>query len=206
LENAVKKKIAHALEVYRRNAWGVFYNGLIEPWIGASNAVHEVESGGEAILLAPALIVTPFFWIAHLILLPFTLTVGAGLKTAYDLFTRKIIPEAEMSSLKAKVRKIDNEEMDSLIVDMFEYKEDAQSNSSKTILQFLKHNHVENSTKQLETKRKLILDYLEADHNAGKKLEHKIYDHFFPKGALPEVDEDTEFFSATYSSEKFQSL
>ena len=190
-------------------------------------------------------------WLAvifHIIFLPITLTIVAGIKTLFDYFTRKELPDEQLDQLISKVDTLDNDGIEPLIDKIVKYSSDSNASGVlKTHLRSVSHeaydavqkaqiektsalklaqlttiqhpdprkvysydyinkvkldethqkeldtfcaqNKTDCHTKKLVQQKTSIKEYLSADYNAGKKMQHIINNHFFPQqaAAQPEV-------------------
>lgn len=115
--------------LWARNAGGVLKGGLVP--------IYQFS------------FVAPFIWIPHLVLLPLTLTLGAGFKTLFDCLTRKFTPEVEVKSRLETISKMSDSEINGLVEIVREYN-DAKSHSSKEIQSSL-NNLVQNEKRKTTT-------------------------------------------------------
>lgn len=221
-------------DIYKRNFKATFFGGFTVP---------EIYLIG---VLVP---------IIHLVLLPLTLTFGAGIKSLIDFFSRKEIPETSLRDAEGKIPDLDTDNTTLLIQEIYKYKPQAQSNSSKQLINGLKqiNRYTENAiatgykekkqqlqkeqlgidkdpsllnvyqssyisnlaldetrqqsldsymqenkkhckSQQLTREKTIILDYLSATHNTGKRMQHIICNFFSPaprKQPLPPTENNT---------------
>ncbi len=71
----------------------------------------------------------------HLLLLPITLTFGAGIKTIIDVVTRKEQPPEKMAELNSKVAEVEEKKLKPLVKELLSY--EPKSNSSRALKQTL---------------------------------------------------------------------
>lgn len=203
------------IDIYKRNVKGLFWGGLKIP---------DIYPIG---LLVP---------LAHLALLPLTVTVVAVGKSSIDYFSRKEIPEASLSDAKSKIQNLDMDSTTFLIKEICKYKLGAKSKSSRQLIHsleqitldtqttitaknqekkrelqeeqlktnkdpnpsnvfqsqyisdlplnednqqslnsYMKENEELRKSEQLTKVKTMIVDYLSAPHNTGKRLQHLIF-------------------------------
>lgn len=95
----------------------------------------------------------PIAWLVRLLFLPLTLTLGAGIKTLIDIFSRKELPQAEMAKMWNELNEIDNisDRMDTIVEALLHY--DPKSKSSVALcnkLRDLSNNAHESMEKDLK--------------------------------------------------------
>jgi len=141
------------LSLYWRNVKGVFLGGFVD----------SVRFSYAA----------PIIWIAHLALLPLTLTFGAGIKSIVDYFSRfsSFVTAEAIKNKQQAISKMDSIDLSLLTTKLLQY--EAQSNSSKKLLEQL--NQLPNERRRVikagydECKYNLALDQLGKD--AEKKFQ-----------------------------------
>ena len=85
-------------DLFQRNARGTFWGGI--------ELASVFASGGNY--------AAPFVFIAHIFLLPITLTFGAGIKTIADSWFRKPLEDAELSLLKPIITRLEETEVNDI--------------------------------------------------------------------------------------------
>lgn len=147
-----------ALRLYGRNASGVFFGGFIDV---------KNNSGNFLILLV---------WIGHIALLPLTITLGAFIKTLFDIFSRKEIPTQQFVELKDKINTINDDKIDELASHANEWKNEVQSKSShKLCEQLMKLDILEQSAIIDGTSKKrqeLIIDQLTTEDTPNPQIKY----------------------------------
>lgn len=115
-------------------------------------------------------------WIPHTLLLPLTLTVGAGIKTLFDYFTRDLVKAKEQKSAAWKAYDMSPQDLSKLYQGIKSY--EAHSNSSVKMLKDLAE--IEKSKEdnyksiEAETKRKMqsaqVADYIRSHQVEGLNI------------------------------------
>ena len=126
--------------LYWRNIKGTFFNGFVEPitYIG------------------------PLIWLGHIVLLPLTLTIGAGIKTFIDFFTRKPMPDESIKAKQNEIKSLDDQQIEELTKNISSY--NPHSNSSRMLLNQLAQLTIDErlvaEREYAIEKRRLVLDQL----------------------------------------------
>lgn len=123
------------VDIYIRNVKGAFFGGFKVPEI------------------YPIGILVPVF---HILLLPFTLTFGAGIKSLFDFFLRKEIAETSLSDAKHQIEGMDN--VTPLIEEIYKY--EPKSNSSKKLINDLTRISDDTQTRYQDKKLELQKEQL----------------------------------------------
>lgn len=109
-------------DIYKRNFKDTFFGGFMVP--------SEYPDGLAMIF--------------HIVLLPFTLTFGAGIKSLIDFFSRKEIPETSLRDAEHQIKDLDSTTL--LIQEIFKYKPQAKSISSKQLIKDLEQINLDTQT------------------------------------------------------------
>ena len=104
-------------DIYTRNVKGVFWGGFLD-----------IDRWKHFTIIAA---------LVHIVTLPLTVTFLAGIKTLFDFFTRKELPEDKINALNGKITALDSESIKPLISDMLQYT--PKSTSSQMLLKNLQN-------------------------------------------------------------------
>lgn len=141
----------------------------------------------------------PLIFVGHTLLLPYTLILGAGIKTIIDLATRKEIPQDKIKNLSDTIDNTPSDKMDEKISEILNYK--AKSNSSQKILKEL--SELDKSTKT--TIENEIKDKKQEIHQTRKNANLKEAEKIHPKikEKLGELTKNTSIFFNYEVDDKF---
>lgn len=157
------------------------------------------------------------FILLHIVALPVSLTLGAGIKTLIDYFSRKSVSSTVITDVNNQIQNINQESFSNLETELRQY--NPKSNSSKRALALLSQidsdrnscafssendaetalcpeqlepateTNVQQSPEQtLNRKKAVISDFLVEEMNNGKKLHQIICRFFQPKPAESSTD------------------
>lgn len=145
------------LRLYGRNARSVFWGGFI-------------DSGNSGNFLITGV------WIGHIALLPLTITLGAFIKTLFDIFSRKEIPAQQFVELKTKINTINDDEIGELAAHANEWKNEVKSKSSHELCEQLikldilnKNGIIDGISKK---RQELIIDQLTTEDTPNPQIKY----------------------------------
>ncbi len=95
-------------------------------------------------------------WLIHMALLPLTLTIGAGIKTIVDFFTRVPLAPTVINAQTTLIKQYDSKMMEELVADISKYKPKSES-SYELITNLKKLNKMDKSIDIFQTETKIDL-------------------------------------------------
>lgn len=149
-------KLNYFFSLYWRNV----KNTVLKPYKALWEGDEYGEYPGEIGVLGP-IIIGIVYGLLLLTCIPF---LAATVKTFFDFFTRKLLSKNDLVHKRQVVESMEPQDLNELSKRMLSYRNDACSDSSKTVLEELAK-----APNDAEKKR-LILAYLDEPKNNGKKL------------------------------------
>lgn len=202
--------LKYFFRLYHRNVKGIIAG---PDWLNKTEPGKNYLTPEDIIKGLPGAMLT----FLHIFALPVSLTLGAGIKTLIDYFSRKSIPSTVIDDVNKQLLNINHEDFNDLETELRQY--NPKSNSSKRVLVLLSEidsdrnscassnennaemelcleqlepateTNVQQSPEQTLNRKKAVMsDFLVGEMNNGKKLHQIICRFFQPKPAESSTD------------------